>query len=153
MSKKDIKSLEERAKNYANEVQQITDFVEQVRQTPDVYIGKIAGNRAFLTMTREIIQNAIDEILKGVAFSNIFLLSKFLFKLFIITTSFPDLESIFNLKLSNVFCSKSTCGSCSIFANFFSMLFALLKNISFLASSPNFLKVFIDSFIFLIIFC
>ena len=72
MSKKDIKSLEERAKNYANEVQQITDFVEQVRQTPDVYIGKIAGNRAFLTMAREIIQNAIDEILKGVAFSNIF---------------------------------------------------------------------------------
>ena len=57
MSKKDIKSLEERAKNYANEVQQITDFVEQVRQTPDVYIGKIAGNRAFLTMAREIIQN------------------------------------------------------------------------------------------------
>lgn len=75
MGKKDInniKSLEERAKNYANEVKQITDFVEQVRQTPDVFIGKVAGNAAFLTMAREIIQNAIDEILKGVAFSPVF---------------------------------------------------------------------------------
>lgn len=62
-------ALEERAKNYAKEVTSIEDFVQKVRQTPDVYIGKVAGNVAFLTMTREIFQNAIDEILKGVSFS------------------------------------------------------------------------------------
>lgn len=71
-NKKDIKALEERAKNYGSEVQQITDFVQKVRQTPDVYIGKVAGNAAFLTMVREIVQNAIDEILKKVAFSSTF---------------------------------------------------------------------------------
>ena len=62
-------SLEERAKNYANEIKQISDFVEQVRQTPDVFIGKVKENAAFITMTREIFQNSIDEILKGNAFS------------------------------------------------------------------------------------
>ena len=62
-------SLEEKAKNYGSEIKQISDFVEQVRQTPDVFIGKVKENAAFLTMTREIFQNSIDEILKGNAFS------------------------------------------------------------------------------------
>lgn len=65
------KNLEEKIKNYGNEIRQITDFVQQVRQTPDVYIGKVNGNTAFLTMVREIFQNSIDEILKGNAFSPI----------------------------------------------------------------------------------
>ena len=67
--KQDAISLEERAKNYGNEIKQISDFVAQVRQTPDVFIGKVKENAAFLTMTREIFQNSIDEILKGNAFS------------------------------------------------------------------------------------
>ena len=67
-------SLEDRVKNYGSEIQQISDFVEQVRQTPDVFIGKVKENAAFITMVREIFQNSIDEILKGNAFSpNIFI--------------------------------------------------------------------------------
>lgn len=69
MAKKESKSLEEIAKNYGSEIKQISDFVAQVRQTPDVFIGKVFGNAAFLTMTREIFQNSIDIILKGYAFS------------------------------------------------------------------------------------
>ena len=73
MTKKQETSLEERAKNYGDEIVQLSDFVEQVRQTPDMYIGKVFGSKAFLTMTREIFQNSVDEILKGNAFSpNIF---------------------------------------------------------------------------------
>ena len=68
-TKKKELSLEERAKNYGSEIQQISDFVAQVRQTPDVFIGKVKENAAFITMTREIFQNSIDEILKGNAFS------------------------------------------------------------------------------------
>ena len=62
-------SLDERTKNYADEIVKIEDFIERVRQTPDVFIGKVHGNIAFLTMVREIFQNAIDEIMKGVAYS------------------------------------------------------------------------------------
>ena len=69
MAKKNNTSLEERVKNYGSEIKQIEDFIEQVRQTPDVFIGKVKDNAAFLTMTREIFQNSIDEILKGNAFS------------------------------------------------------------------------------------
>ena len=73
MKKIKTTSLEDRAKNYGDEIKQISDFVEQVRQTPDVYIGKVKDNAAFITMVREIFQNSIDEILKGNAFSqNIF---------------------------------------------------------------------------------
>ena len=57
--------LKNKVKNYGNEIEQITDWVKKARQTKDVYIGRVAGNLAFLTMAREIIQNAIDEILKG----------------------------------------------------------------------------------------
>ena len=67
-------SLEDKVKNYGSEIKQISDFVEQVRQTPDVFIGKVKENAAFITMVREIFQNSIDEILKGNAFSpNIFI--------------------------------------------------------------------------------
>lgn len=72
--KKSNTSLEDRVKNYSSEIKQISDFVEQVRQTPDVFIGKVKENAAFITMVREIFQNSVDEILKGNAFSpNIFL--------------------------------------------------------------------------------
>lgn len=71
--KKDKTSLEDKIKNYSSEIKQISDFVEQVRQTPDVFIGKVKENAAFITMVREIFQNSIDEILKGNAFNpNVF---------------------------------------------------------------------------------
>ena len=60
MGNKNKTTLEERAKNYGEEIVQITDFVQKARQTKDMYIGKVAGNAAFLTMVREIVQNAID---------------------------------------------------------------------------------------------
>ena len=64
--KKKTESLEEQIKNYGSQIKEIKDIVEQVRQTPDVFIGPL-GNKGFLTMIREILQNALDEILKGVA--------------------------------------------------------------------------------------
>ena len=74
MKKTNSSSLEDRVKNYGAEIKQISDFVDQVRQTPDVYIGKVYENAAFITMVREIFQNSVDEILKGNAFSpNIFI--------------------------------------------------------------------------------
>ena len=71
MKKKTETSLEEKVKNYGDQIKQITDFVQMVRQTPDMYIGKVSNNNAFITMIREIFQNSIDEILKGNAFSNV----------------------------------------------------------------------------------
>lgn len=50
-------------KNYKNEFITLDDFVDQVRQTPDVYIGPL-GNIGYITLFREVFQNAIDEILK-----------------------------------------------------------------------------------------
>lgn len=64
--KKDETSFEEQVKNYASQIKEIVSDVEKIRQTPDVYIGAL-GNKGFLTMIREILQNALDEILKGVA--------------------------------------------------------------------------------------
>ena len=57
-------SLEEEIKNYGNKIVSIEDQVQAVRQIADVYIGAL-GNPAFLTMAREILQNSIDEDLKG----------------------------------------------------------------------------------------
>ena len=62
-------SLEERVRNYGSEIVQLDDVVDQVRQTKDMYIGRVSENAAFLTMVREIVQNSFDEILKGNAFS------------------------------------------------------------------------------------
>ena len=57
-------SLEEEIKNYGDKIVAIQDPVQAVRQIADVYIGAL-GNPAFLTMTREIIQNSFDEDMKG----------------------------------------------------------------------------------------
>ena len=38
--------------------------MEAVRKLPDVYIGAL-GNHGFLNMFREILQNSLDEIIKG----------------------------------------------------------------------------------------
>ncbi|MBP5596613.1 MAG: ATP-binding protein [Pseudobutyrivibrio sp.] len=57
-------SLEEEIKSYGDKIVAIDDQVQAVRQIADVYIGAL-GNPAFLTMTREIIQNSFDEDMKG----------------------------------------------------------------------------------------
>lgn len=57
---------EEQIKNilsYGNEIVSLESFVEQVRETPDVYIGSL-GNWGFTTLTREVFQNGTDEMQK-----------------------------------------------------------------------------------------
>lgn len=46
------------------EIQVIDDPVVAVRKLPDVYIGAL-GNAGYLNMYREIVQNSLDEIIKG----------------------------------------------------------------------------------------
>ena len=63
-------SLEEQIKNYGSQIQVLQDDVDKLRKTPDVYIGDL-GNEGFLTLIREVFQNALDEIMKGVAVDSI----------------------------------------------------------------------------------
>ena len=55
------KEMIENIKNYENEIQTLETFVQQVRQNPGYHLGSI-GNHGLLTMIREIVQNAIDEV-------------------------------------------------------------------------------------------
>jgi DNA gyrase/topoisomerase IV subunit B len=64
------KNIEEAILSYGDQIVHINNIVNQVRQTPDVYLGA-TGNSRYLTMCREIAQNSIDEIVKGVASSPI----------------------------------------------------------------------------------
>ena len=50
--------------NKQKDIKVIDDPVEAVRKLPDVYIGAL-GNHGFLNMYREILQNSLDEIIKG----------------------------------------------------------------------------------------
>ena len=50
--------------NKQKDIKIIEDQVSAVRQLPDVYIGAL-GNRGYLNMFREILQNSLDEIIKG----------------------------------------------------------------------------------------
>ena len=50
--------------NKQKEIKIIEDPVEAVRKLPDVYICR-TGNPGFLNMFREILQNSLDEIVKG----------------------------------------------------------------------------------------
>ena len=50
--------------NKQKEIQILTSEVDAVRTLPDVYIGAL-GNHGFLNMFREILQNSLDEIMKG----------------------------------------------------------------------------------------
>jgi DNA gyrase/topoisomerase IV subunit B len=47
-----------------DKIEVIESPVKAVRQLPDVYIGAL-GNHGFLNMFREILQNSLDEIIKG----------------------------------------------------------------------------------------
>ena len=50
--------------NQQDAIEVIDDPVDAVRTLPDVYIGAL-GNSGFLNMYREILQNSLDEIIKG----------------------------------------------------------------------------------------
>jgi len=50
--------------NKQAEIKVIQDPVEAVRKLPDVYLGSLGGP-GFLNMYREIVQNSLDEIVKG----------------------------------------------------------------------------------------
>ena len=67
-------SITEQAKqeilNYADEIETLESFIEHVRLRPGMYIGPI-GNKGFINMIREIIQNCFDEIYKGKAISKL----------------------------------------------------------------------------------
>ena len=55
---------EEAKINKQKEIQVIEDAVLAVRKLPDVYIGR-TSNPGYLNMFREILQNSLDEIIKG----------------------------------------------------------------------------------------
>lgn len=48
-------------KNYGSEIRTLKDFVEAVRQNPGYHLGS-KGNKGFMNMIREIIQNSLDEL-------------------------------------------------------------------------------------------
>ena len=50
--------------NKQKEIKVMPDSLEAVRKLPDVYIGAL-GNHGYLNMYREILQNSMDEIIKG----------------------------------------------------------------------------------------
>lgn len=50
--------------NKQKQIQILDDDVEAVRKLPDVYIGAL-GNAGYKNMYREILQNSLDEIIKG----------------------------------------------------------------------------------------
>lgn len=57
------KKMLDNIKNYSSEIVTLGSFVEAVRTIPGMYIGH-KGNQGFLNMIREILQNAIDEMMK-----------------------------------------------------------------------------------------
>ena len=57
------KEMIENIKNYNSEIVTLKDFTTAVRQNIGMYIGE-AGNKGFINMVREILQNAIDEMIK-----------------------------------------------------------------------------------------
>lgn len=57
-------SMEENIKNYDKKIVTITEFAKAVRMSPSMYIGYI-GNKGFINMIREILQNGLDQIEKN----------------------------------------------------------------------------------------
>ena len=54
--------MKENIDRYSEQITTITDFVEAVRQMPGYHLGGI-GDKGFLNMIREIVQNAIDQLI------------------------------------------------------------------------------------------
>jgi len=57
-------------KNYENEIKSLEGFHLVVRRTPARYIGGV-GNKGFLNLFREILQNSLDEIMKKNSLTNV----------------------------------------------------------------------------------
>lgn len=57
-------SMEENIKNYEKKIVTISEFAKAVRMSPSMYIGYI-GNKGFINMIREILQNGLDQIEKN----------------------------------------------------------------------------------------
>lgn len=57
LTKEQIASI----KGYGSEIKTLKDFVTAVQKKPGMYIGYL-GNRGFINMIREILQNCIDEV-------------------------------------------------------------------------------------------
>ena len=53
----------EEIKNYGDSIESLESFVEAVRKLPGMYIGH-KGNKGYMNMFREILQNSMDEIAK-----------------------------------------------------------------------------------------
>ena len=56
-------AFEDNIRNYSKEINTIEDFATAVRKTVGQYLG-YTGNRGFINMIREIIQNSFDELQK-----------------------------------------------------------------------------------------
>ena len=54
-------SMEENIRNYSKEISTIKSFAAAVRKTVGQYLG-YTGNKGFINMIREIIQNSFDEL-------------------------------------------------------------------------------------------
>ena len=58
------KEMQKKIDEYNKEIKTLEDIVKSMRQAPGMYIGPI-GNQGFLTIIKEIYQNAIDEFMKN----------------------------------------------------------------------------------------
>lgn len=66
--------MKENIEKYSGEIETIENFMEAVRQTVGQYLGYI-GNKGFINMVREILQNAIDELMKDASPCNHIIMS------------------------------------------------------------------------------
>ena len=57
------KEMIDNIKNYGDEIVTLKDFITAVRQNVGMYIGS-KGNKGYINMAREIIQNSFDELIK-----------------------------------------------------------------------------------------
>lgn len=55
------KGMIDNIKNYGEKIVTLKDFVEAVRQNPGYHLGS-KGNKGFINMIREVLQNALDEL-------------------------------------------------------------------------------------------
>ena len=63
MSKVLKQNYQENIDNYQNEIKQLTNFVDIVRQMPGMYIGPV-GLQGLINMIREIFQNSGDQLMR-----------------------------------------------------------------------------------------
>ena len=59
--------------NYSNEITTLKDTVTAIRQLPGMYCSG-RGNKGFLSLIREIFQNAIDQVIDKSSFKDLYIL-------------------------------------------------------------------------------